>query len=193
MTAELLHPGATAAGDGEARPRPLVRAVGIVGCALLTAVAARIAVPLPGTAVPFTFQVVAVLLAGFLLGPRLGAASQALYVGFGLTGLPVFAAGGGAAYLFGPTGGYLLAFPAGAALAGYFARERPGVAWHLLGCALAVAAIHASGVAWLAITVGGEVAVRAGLQPFLVGDLLQIALVLLVGERLRGRARRLFG
>ncbi|MGH7539390.1 MAG: biotin transporter BioY, partial [Gemmatimonadota bacterium] len=88
------------------------RVIAVLAFAALTALGARIAVPLPGTPVPFTFQVVAVLLAGVLLGPRLGAASQAAYLAAGASGLPIFAAGGGVAYLLGPTGGYLLAFPA---------------------------------------------------------------------------------
>ena len=47
-------------------------------------------------------------MAGLLLGARLGALSQALYVGLGLVGLPIFAAGGGFSYVFNPTFGFLL-------------------------------------------------------------------------------------
>lgn len=167
------------------------RAVAIIAFAALTAVGARIAVPLPGVPVPFTFQVVAVLLAGVLLGPGLGAASQAVYLAAGIAGLPVFAAGGGAAYLLGPTGGYLLAFPVGAALAG--ALSRPGrMVPTAIGCALGVAAIHLGGASWLAIT-AGPVAAEAALRPFLLGDVLKVALVVLVGSRLGGAVRRLLG
>lgn len=167
------------------------RAVAVLALAALTAVGARIAVPLPGVPVPFTFQVVAVLLAGVLLGPGLGAASQVVYLGAGVAGLPVFSAGGGVAYLLGPTGGYLLAFPVAAALAGALAR-RGRLVPTVVGCALGVAAIHAGGASWLAITAGPEVA-AAALRPFLLGDILKIALVVLVGSRLGGAARRLLG
>lgn len=167
------------------------RAFAVVAFAALTAVGARIAVPLPGTAVPFTFQVVAVLLAGALLGPRLGAASQGAYLAAGVAGLPVFAAGGGAAYLLGPTGGYLLAFPIGAALAGGLSRRGRFVPT-LIGCVLGVAAIHVGGASWLAITAGPEAA-GAALRPFLLGDVLKVVLVALVGSRLGGAARRLLG
>lgn len=79
--------------------------------AALTALGARVAIPLPFTPVPVTLQVLFPLLAGLLLGSKRGALSQAEYVAAGLVGLPVFAKGGsGLAYLFGPTGGYLLGF-----------------------------------------------------------------------------------
>ena len=72
------------------RRRGLVWAAGAVLFAALTAAGARLAVPLPGTAVPFTLQVLAVLLSGFLLGPFVGAASQIVYLAAGLAGAPVF-------------------------------------------------------------------------------------------------------
>ena len=82
---------------------------------VLTAAAAQISVPLPFTPVPFTFQPMVVLLGAALLGPRLGASSQLLYLAPGIAGLPVFAASPmlpqGGARLLGPTGGYLMAYP----------------------------------------------------------------------------------
>ena len=81
------------------------RVFAVFAFALLTAIAARIAVPIAVLPVPLTLQVVAVLLSGYLLGPRLGFASQITYLAIGAIGFPVFAAGGGAAYLLGPTGG----------------------------------------------------------------------------------------
>ncbi|HEX5726724.1 MAG TPA: biotin transporter BioY, partial [Longimicrobiaceae bacterium] len=119
------------------------RVIGVVAFAAATAFGAKVAIPLPGTPVPFTLQPLFVLLAGAVLGARLGAASQALYLAAGVAGLPVFAAGGGAAYLLGPTGGYLLAYPLAAWLAGRFAR---GGTLPLLGGLLAgLAAIYAGG------------------------------------------------
>ena len=85
---------------------------------ILTAVAAQIAVPVQP--VPFTLQTMMVLLSGAFLGSRNGAYSQFLYLAMGAAGLPVFANGTfSAAVLFGPTGGYLLAFPIAAFIAGY--------------------------------------------------------------------------
>jgi biotin transport system substrate-specific component len=168
------------------------RFIAVFGFALVTVAAAKIAVPLPGTAVPFTLQVVAVLLAGVVIGPRLGAASQALYVMAGFAGLPVFMAGGGPAYLLGPTAGYLIAFPAAAAIAGSFSWRGSGIAWVGLGCVLAMLTVHLGGASWIAITLGRDAAIVA-LGSFVAGDALKIALVLLVGSRLRNRGKRLVG
>lgn len=166
------------------------RIAGIVAGAVMTALAARVAVPLPGAAVPFTLQVVAVLLTGVLLGSRGGAASQALYLATGLVGLPVFAAGGGPAYLFGPTGGYLLAFPVAAAVAGWFARSE-SIWMRGFGLALAVAVIHAGGMAWLSVIIGAAVAFRTGVAPFLIGDVLKVLLVLVIAAGIGDRVRKL--
>ena len=85
--------------------------------AAVTAVAAQIAVPIPP--VPFTLQVLAVILSGLLLGPRYGALAQAIYVLVGAVGVPVFAEfSGGLGVILGPTGGYLVSYPIAAAVAG---------------------------------------------------------------------------
>jgi biotin transport system substrate-specific component len=87
--------------------------------AALTALGARVTIPLPFTPVPVTLQVLFPLLAGLLLGGKRGALSQAEYVAAGLAGLPVFAEGGsGLTYFLGPTGGYLLGFIAAAFVVG---------------------------------------------------------------------------
>jgi biotin transport system substrate-specific component len=164
------------------------RVIGVAAFAAATAVGAKIALPIPGTPVPFTFQPLFVLLAGAVLGARLGAASQALYLAVGMTGLPVFAAGGGAAYLLGPTGGYLMAFPVAAFLAGLGARAS---APRMLAALLAgLAAIFAGGLAWLSLTGAG--AVQWGLTPFMLADLVKVGLVLLVAQRVQGRAATAF-
>lgn len=167
------------------------RVVGVLAFAAATAIGAKVSLPIPGTPIPFTFQPFFVLLAGALLGSRLGAASQALYLLAGAAGLPVFAAGGGIAYLLGPTGGYVLAYPLAAALAGWGSRRG---ALALLGGLLAgLAAIYAGGLAWLAIVGTVTTAVAWGLRPFVLADLAKVLLVMLVAGRLRGRAGKLFG
>src|SRR3954470_24244014 len=94
------------------------RVIGIVGFAAAVAAASQIAIPLPFTPVPITLQPMLVILAGMMLGPVAGAASMLLYLAAGASGLPVFTPVGapGVARLFGPTGGYLIAYPAAAFL-----------------------------------------------------------------------------
>ena len=176
------------------KSRTARRAIGILVFAMATAFGAKIAIPLPGTPVPFTLQVLAVLLAGAVLGPRLGAASQALYLAVGAMGAPVFAAGGGLAYLLGPTGGYLLAFPVAAFAVGIIAGDRDaGMLRLLAGLITGVAVIHAGGASWLALVTGDPgLAVTAGIVPFLWNDLVEVALALLISNRLRPRALELF-
>src|ERR1700730_16658874 len=113
---------------------------------ILTATAAQLSIPLPFTPVPFTSQPMVVLLGAAALGPRLGMASQILYLALGFAGLPVFAASSllpqGAARLLGPTGGYLMAYPFAAFTAGWLAARgfdrRYVTAVFSMGCGLAV-------------------------------------------------------
>lgn len=195
MSGPVDGPGPAAAASSSL---PLARApaarwgAGILGFAVLTALGARVAVPLPGTPVPFTFQVLAVLLAGYLLGPTAGAASQALYLAAGVAGLPVFAAGGGAAYLLGPTGGHLMAFPAAAAVVGLATSRRSGLAWHAGGLAAGVATIYVGGTAWLGLVADHEAALAAGAAPFVLMDALKAGLALAIGRGVSAPARRFF-
>src|SRR2546429_9129028 len=104
-------------------PLDLVRQVGLViGFSLLTAVSAQVVIPIGP--VPITGQTFAVLLTGALLGSRLGAAAVIAYLIEGAVGLPFFAGGGAGLIRFlGPTGGYLVAFPAAAFVTGAFAEH----------------------------------------------------------------------
>ena len=155
--------------------------------AAVTAVAAQITIPLEP--VPFTLQVFAVILTGLLLGPRYGALAQAIYVLVGAVGVPVFAGfKGGLGIIFGDTGGYLLAYPVAAAVAGLAARTvahaprtRALLAGVLYGCA-ALAFIYALGATWLAVIAGlsPTAALVAGVLPFVVFDLIKVALAALV-------------
>ena len=95
-----------------------------------------------------------------------------VYLGQGLAGLPVFAAGGaGVVYFLGPTGGYLLGFVAGATLVGWLAEQGwdRHIAATLLAMLLGNAAIFAFGLAWLGMITGTEQVLAVGLYPFLPG------------------------
>jgi biotin transport system substrate-specific component len=167
------------------------RAFAVGVAALVVAASAQATVPVPLSPVPMTLQPLAVLVVGGLLGAALGASALLLYLALGMLGLPVFAGGsGGLLHVLGPTGGYLLAFPAAAAVAGRFAGLTPTLGRVLLGCALGMVVIHAGGAAQLA-ALGGNAggAIRVGLVPFLTGDLLKIgiaaAVILGLGPKLR--------
>lgn len=170
---------------------PVRMTVGVLVFAIATAISAKVQVMLPGTPVPFTFQPLVVLLAGALLGARLGAASQILYLTAGVMGIPAFAFGGGAAYLLGPTGGYLLAAPLAAAAVGVLAGA--GVGRLLVAMLAGLAVMYAGGVAWLAMIVGGAAVVGMGLTPFILADLVKVAVGALVARLLRSGSLTLFG
>jgi biotin transport system substrate-specific component len=167
----------------EAAPAPArtARRVFAVGLAvLLVALSAQVSVAVPLTPVPMTLQPLAVLVVGGLLGPAAGAAALVLYLALGMLGLPVFAGGsGGFLHVIGPTGGYLLAFPAAAAVAGF--GSRGGVLRTLTFSALGMAVIHLGGIAHLALLGGNPAtAFRVGFAPFFSGDLLKVGLAALV-------------
>jgi biotin transport system substrate-specific component len=157
--------------------------------AAITAVAAQITIPLPFSLVPFTLQVLAVILTGLLLGPRYGALAQAIYVLVGAVGVPVFSGfTGGLGHIFGQTGGYLISYPLAAALAGLAAQTvasapRRQALWaaFLWGCA-GLAVIYIFGAAWLAVVAGlsPTEAIATGVLPFVIFDLIKVALAALV-------------
>jgi biotin transport system substrate-specific component len=125
-------------------------------------------------------QTLAVLLVGLFLGPVRAAVTLVIYLGVGAVGLPVFADGAaGLEHLLGPTGGYLLGFVAGAAVAGR-AAATSSWRWRILLLLAAHGVIFALGVPWLAVFIGGAEAVREGLLPFLPGALIKSLLAWLL-------------
>jgi biotin transport system substrate-specific component len=165
------------------------RSVAISAFVVATALGAYAMVPLPWTPVPMTLQPLVVILAGALLGPMLGAAAMSTYLVIGALGLPVFSGGGaGVAWLMGPTGGYLLAYPAAALVTGWLAGGRDAGAVRLFGAlAAGIAVVYLGGVAQLALLTGGTPAslLALGVLPFVAGDLVKVVLALLVALRLR--------
>ncbi len=163
-------------------PRSAVTtAVLMIGFALLTALAAQIVIPVPGTPVPITGQTFVVLLAGAALGSRAGAGSQLIYWLMGAVGLPFYAeAEGGWSAAIGSTGGYLFGFVVAAWAIGYLAERgqdrkvSTAIPAFLAGNAI----IYLFGVTWLFISIPGiesiSGALIAGFVPFVVGDLVKI-------------------
>jgi len=165
------------------------RAVALVAFVLATAFGAQVGVRLPWTQVPVTLQPLFVILAGVALGPRLGALAIATYVSIGATGAPVFSnGGGGLPWLLGPTGGYLLAMPAAAFVAGRVAGRHGGALRTLLGLTLGIATIYVGGISQLMVLTGGDLgsALAMGVVPFIIGDVTKILLAFSAAKLLRG-------
>ena len=145
---------------------------------LILCLSAQVKVYLPISPVPITGQTFAVLMLAALLGSRRGVLAIIAYLIEGASGLPVFAGGIGPAVLIGPTGGYLVGFVAAAYVVGRLAemgwdrRVITTIAAMLAG----EIALYTFGVCWLAIMTNIRTALVIGLYPFIVGDILKIAL-----------------
>ena len=170
------------------------RAGAVAFVVALTAAAAQVSIPLPFTPVPFTFQPMVVLLGALALGARLGMTSQLIYIALGVAGLPVFAASPllpqGFGRLFGPTGGYLMAYPCAAWVVGALAErgfDRRYVS-SFLGMSTGLAIVYACGVVWLGVFTGGargvSTALEAGVYPFVLQDVTKLLAAAAVMPRL---------
>jgi len=146
---------------------------------LLTALAAQIVIPIGP--VPITGSTFAVLLTGALLGSRLGAMAMIAYLIEGTSGLPFFYGGhGGVAHLFGPTGGYLVAFPAAAFITGAFAENGWDKRFVTAVAAMAVGSIVIllAGWAWFSVLMHTAplAAFKVSVAPHIIGDVIKILL-----------------
>lgn len=160
------------------------RAVLVIGGALVLTLSAKLKIVLG--VVPITMQTLVVLVLGMAYGRQLAGATLLLYLTAGAIGWPVFAGtpekGIGIAYMFGPTGGYLLGFVLAASVCGWLAERgwdrtmlRTAGAM-LIGNIL----IYVPGLLWLGAIVGWDKPILAwGLTPFLLGDLLKLGLAAL--------------
>jgi len=172
----------------------------------LLVLCAKIAIPIPGTPVPITLQTFGVMLIAILFGARTASLASLLYLVEGAAGLPVFQPFGAVATmrLFGPTAGYLLAFPPAAFITGrlvellstHVAEDKPSGAnvvtrnlsgWFVVSAALVPGqvVIFLCGWAWLASLIGAVPAFRQGVLPFLAGDLLKLAAAAAVARSVR--------
>jgi len=161
----------------------------IVGASAVIAVCARLVLPLPFTPVPLTLANFGVLLVGLSLGSKRGFAAAALYLGWGAMGLPVFspAGVGGIAQMLGPTGGYLLAYPVVAFVAGWLSeRGAASFARNLLAGVVAELVLFASGIAWLQLMTGSwQRALAFGLAPFVFAEVMKVMLAAAAARKLQ--------
>ena len=160
----------------------------VLGTLLIT-ICAKINVPV--WPVPVTLQGFAIAALSAAFGLRIGVATVALYLLEGALGLPVFATGGGLAYLVGPTGGFLLGFLVMAAIIGYAADKGASGKPLTLFAAMVVAdaVLLVLGFAWLLLLSGNAgwidqnnvvaSAFAGAIQPFIIWDILKMALAAL--------------
>jgi len=161
----------------------------VIGGSLLVALCARITIPLPFTPVPLTVQNFGVLLVGLMLGSRRGFAALALYLAEGAIGLPVFSpvGPGGIAQLLGVTGGFLLAYPFVAWVAGYVMEHgKKTFARAAIAGLLGEVLLFTSGLAWLAVfTHSLAQAFRWGLYWFLFAEIIKVMMAAAIASRWR--------
>jgi biotin transport system substrate-specific component len=161
----------------------------LIAASLFIALCARITIPLPFTPVPLTVQNFAVLLVGLILGSRAGFAVLALYLAEGAVGMPVFSptGAGGLAQLLGPTGGFLLAYPLVAWLAGYVMEHgRKSFARAAAAGLLGEVVLFTGGLTWLAfLTHSVAQAFRWGLYWFLFAEVIKVMMAAGIAARWR--------
>jgi biotin transport system substrate-specific component len=167
--------------------------------AALTAAGAFLKIPFPH--VPLTMQTLMVMFAGLILGSRLGALSQFLYLVTGLLGLPIFAQGGGPGYVMQPSFGFLIGFIAGAYVTGKMTEGREEIGFFRLLAALVLGqlAIYAFGIPHLFINLNYilkkpasfSTVMKIGFLHFLPGDILKTLLAITVLAPIRQRILRL--
>lgn len=168
-------------------------------CAAVTCVLAPLSIPLAGE-VPISLATFAVLLSGILLGGKLGALSQLVYVLLGSVGVPVFAGWtGGIGITLGVTGGYIIGYIPMAFVAGFlyhlYGRNASGARKYVVmfgSMILATAVLYLFGTAWFmaqtGMTLGASLA--ACVIPFLPGDLIKIAAVMLVAVPIEAAVKK---
>jgi biotin transport system substrate-specific component len=177
-----------ALGTHERVPEALRQTAIVVGASLFVALCAHITIPLvPLTPVPLTVQNLAVLLVGLLLGSRCGFAALMLYLVEGMSGLPVFnpTGPGGIAQLFGVTGGFLLAYPLVAFVAGYvFERSSKTLVRAAMAATLGEILLFAGGLSWLyAFTHSLAKAAYFGLYWFVAAEVIKVMIAAGIASR----------
>ncbi len=169
---------------------PRTRVLSILLAVGALALASQFALPMPGTPVPLTLQPLVVVLAGLLLGPLDAAAAMFVYLAAGAAGLPVFAPIGAPAIarLFGPTGGYLLAYPVAAAVAGVLGHGKAQYSTRALAAAAGVLVLYVGGIAQLSL-ISGNLATAAmlGVLPFVAADAVKALVAAAIAAPRRGR------
>ena len=162
--------------------------------AAITCILGPLSIPIPFSPVPISLTNLAIYLTVCLLGWKFGTISYLIYLLIGIAGLPVFSGfSSGFAKLLGPTGGYLIGFIPMAIIAGIVI-DKYTEKWLLCLLAMIVGTIvcYALGTAWLAYEAKMDMmaALWAGVIPFIPGDLVKMALAILIAPKIRAQVCR---
>jgi len=171
--------------------------IGVVSFVALTIAGAYIRIPLPFSPVPITLQTFFVLLAGAILGKKLGSLSQANYLMIGIFGLPVFTGGlYGFARLFGPTGGYLIGFVLAAYAIGWLLGKKSEATFVKIATAMlfGLVILFMTGTIQLAAVmhISLQKAMLLGVLPFIPGDIVKLLAAATIYQMVQKPARQLF-
>lgn len=158
----------------------------------LTCVLAPLSLPIGP--VPISLTNLVIYLSIYILGMKRGTISYLVYLLIGLVGLPVFSGfTGGAGKLFGPTGGYLIGFIPMAIVAGIIIDRFRDSRWKcFLGMVLGTLICYLFGTVWLAYQANMDFksALFAGVIPFIPGDLIKMAVVVMIAPQIRSQLKR---
>jgi biotin transport system substrate-specific component len=177
--------------------RTTAEVMGVISFIALTVAGAYIRIPLPFTPVPITLQTFFVLLAGAILGKRLGLLSQSGYLLVGIFGLPVFTGGlYGFARLFGPTGGYLIGFVLAAYVIGRLLGNEDTASFLEIVIAMlaGLVVLFTFGTLQLAFImhISLNQAVALGVLPFVPGDIIKLFAAATIYQKIQQSARSLY-
>ncbi|HPP31426.1 MAG TPA: biotin transporter BioY [Soehngenia sp.] len=160
----------------------------------LTAIGSFISIPVG--VVPITMQSLFVLLSGFLLGPFLGALSQAVYLILGLVGLPIFSSmTGGIQSIFKPSFGFLLSFIIASFTAGFFTQKKKTLSSFIKASVISSILMYLIGLPYMAFILNSYLnqgltiiyILKIGFFIFIPGDILKLILASVLGYRLKDK------
>jgi len=171
--------------------------IGVVSFVALTVAGAYIRIPLPFSPVPITLQTFFVVLAGAILGRKLGCISQLSYLAVGIFGLPVFTGGlYGFARLFGPTGGYLTGFVLAVFVIGWILGRDPEASFVKIASVmlLGLVILFTTGTIQLAMVlhIPAQKALMLGVLPFIPGDIIKLLAAATIYQMVQRQARQIF-
>ncbi len=160
----------------------------------ITCILGPLSIIIPISPVPITFTNLAIYFTVIILGWKKGTTSYLVYLLIGFVGVPVFSGfTAGPVKLLGPTGGYLIGFIFLALIAGYFVDRFPGKThMYIIGMVLGTLITYALGTGWLAFQANMtfQVALFAGVIPYVLGDAIKIAVAAMIGPAIKKQVKR---